>query len=126
MFKITERTAILLMVLCTLFASTAHILLKFGANKISPDNFWTILNLPLFFGLIFFAIGALFMLVALKNGRLSVVFPILATSYIWISLLSPIFFPVDSMNLMKWIGVIVIIFSITLLGVKSIEVNKYG
>jgi uncharacterized membrane protein len=109
------------MILCTFFASTAHIFLKFGAERIDSSNIMTVINLPLFFGLMFFGIGALFMMVAFKHGELSIVFPILATSYVWVSLLSPIFFTTDSMNIWKWTGVIIILLSISLLGFKSTE-----
>ena len=80
------------MMLCTLFASTAHIFLKFGVNKINPNNFFSVINFHLILGLTFFGLGALFMMVAFKHGELSILFPILATSYVWISILSPIFF----------------------------------
>ena len=128
MIKAKKYIAILLMIMCTFFSSTAHLLLKYGAEKINSNNFMSIFNLYLFFGFLFFGIGALFMMVAFKNGELSVVFPILATSYVWVSLFSPIFFVTDSMNYWKWFGVILILFSISVLGVKSSEKSEvsYG
>ena len=54
-------------------------------------------------------IGALLMVFALKNGELSILYPFLALSYIWVSLLSTKFLPVpEHMNVMKWIGVFII------------------
>ena len=107
------------MLLCTLFASTAHILLKFGANDLDYSKISTFVNLPLILGLTFFGIGAIFMMTAFKQGELTVLFPILSTSYVWVSLLSPLFFESDSMNLWKWMGVIIILISVSMLGIAS-------
>ena len=117
--KINQNVAIVLMFLCTLFASTAHIFLKFGANKINPAELFTVFNLPLILGMGFFGLGALLMMTAFKFGELSVLLPILSMSYVWVSLLSPLFFAADSMNVWKWIGVVIIIVSVSLLGFGS-------
>ena len=59
------------------------------------------------------------MLLAFKQGELSILFPIVATSYVWVSLLSSLLFPEDVMNIWKWGGVIFILFSVSLLGLAS-------
>ena len=58
------------------------------------------------------------MLSAFKYGELTVLFPIIATSYVWVSLLSSWLFP-DTMNVWKWMGVTLILFSVSLLGLAS-------
>ena len=111
--------AIVLIVLCTLFTSLGQILWKFGIARINVANILTVLNLPFIVGCISYGIGAILMILAFKKGQLSVLYPILATSYIWVSLLSPLFFPSDSMNPFKWAGVLVILFSVSMLGFHS-------
>ena len=64
------------------------------------------------------------MFVAFKMGELSVLFPILATGYVWVSLISPFFFSSDSMNLLKWVGVIIILFSVGMLGFSKPKKNN--
>ncbi len=118
-FLITKRKAIFLMLLCTIFISLGQILWKLGAVKINLENILTIFNLPLFFGFISYGFGALLMLLAFREGELSILYPIVATSYVWISLFSPLIFSADSMNVWKWLGVIIIIFSIFLLGINN-------
>ncbi len=113
------------MVLCTLFTSLGQLLWKSGVNKIDLSfGIITILNLHFVLGFVSYGVGALFMLIAFKKGELSILYPIIATSYVWVSLLSPIFFVTDSMNLIKWIGVIVIIVSVSLLGYGSTRSTK--
>ncbi len=107
------------MISCTLFSSSAQILLKFASNEINLSSISSFFNSYLIFGCICLGIGAILMFMAFKIGELSVLFPILATSYVWVSLISPIFFPEDNMNLWKWVGVGIILLSVSLLGYAS-------
>jgi uncharacterized membrane protein len=108
-----------LMFICTLISSVAQIMFKFASKSLVFTSFSSLMNPYLIMGLACFAFGAGFMFIAFKMGELSVLFPILVMGYVWISLLSPLFFPTDSMNLWKWTGVIIILFSVSLLGFAS-------
>ena len=119
----TSKKAIMLMITCTLFTSAGQILWKFGLNKIDFNFLFTIFNLPFILGFVFYGLGFGFMLLAFKHGELTVLFPIIATSYVWVSLLSSWIFPGDSMNLWKWAGVIVILLGVSFLG-KATEKKK--
>ncbi len=101
--------AIVLMFISTLFASTAQIMWKYGLMQKDLINHVFIL------GFIVYLCGGLLMVMAFRRGELSVLYPILATSYVWVSLLSPYFFG-EEMNLLKWSGVVIILFSVSLLG----------
>jgi len=65
-------------------------------------------------------LGAVLMITAFKGGEVSVLYPIVATSYIWVSLMSAYFFG-DSLTLLRWAGVFVIITGIVFIGVGSKE-----
>lgn len=111
----TSISAIVFMLFSAVFASAGQILFKFAAN--STSNITTfILNPFLYLGLMGYGLGLLFMIKAIRRGELTVVYPVLATSFIWVSLASPVFFATDSMNIEKWAGVIFVIFGITLVG----------
>jgi drug/metabolite transporter (DMT)-like permease len=116
-------TAIFLMILCTIFTSLGQILWKFGLNKIDFSFLFTIFNFPFILGFVFYGLGFGLMLLAFKYGELTVLFPIIATSYVWVSLLSSWIFPEDSMNLWKWLGIIVILLGVGFLG-KASEKKK--
>lgn len=119
----TKGIAILLMFLCTLFTSVGQLLWKSGVMKIHFSTFTgsviSMLNFPFVFGFVAYGVGAVLMLVAFQKGELSVLFPIVATSFIWVSLFSPLFFPGDAMNITKWIGIFVILLSVSMLGLGS-------
>ena len=65
-------------------------------------------------------LGAFIMITAFKGGEVSVLYPIIATSYIWVSLMSAYFFK-ENLNLFRWIGIFVIISGIIFISVGSKE-----
>jgi len=107
----TKRWAIGLVIVCTLFTSFAQIFYKFGADRLSFDIFSIITNWPIIIGIILYGTAAVLLIIALSAGEVSVLYPIIATSYIWVSLLSMYFFG-EVINLYKWIGMIFIFFGV--------------
>ena len=58
------------------------------------------------------------MIISFRGGDVSVLYPIVATSYIWVSFLS-IYFLNEAMNFFKWLGIFTIILGIALIGYGS-------
>ncbi len=114
--KTSLRIGFLLMIACTIFTSAGQLLWKAGSLRISFSNLLTFFNLPFVAGCGLYVIGSLLMILALKKGELSVLYPVVATSYVWVGLLAPVFFLGDSLNPWKLTGILVILASITLLG----------
>ena len=115
----TKLFAILLVLFSTLITSTAQIFYKFASQTLSFNLVSIITNTALIIGLILYGIAAIFYILALKYGELSVLFPIIATSYIWVALASPRFFPTDSMNIIKWFAIAFIAIGVIFIGVGS-------
>ncbi|MBN2420924.1 EamA family transporter [Candidatus Woesearchaeota archaeon] len=111
----TSLNAVIFMLFSAIFASVGQILFKFAANEVNSTA-TLIFNPFLYFGLLGYGLGLLFMIKAIRRGELTVVYPVLATSFIWVSIASPIFFAADSMNIQKWFGVAIIIIGITFVG----------
>lgn len=122
----TKAWAIGLMILCTVFTSIAQVFYKFGAARLEFDLISLITNFPLITGMVLYILGAVIMIIAFKGGEVSVLYPIIATSYIWVSLLSIYFFN-EALNLFRWIGIFVIIIGIIFIsaGSKEKETVKY-
>lgn len=120
----TSRKAIYLMILCTIFTSLGQVLWKLGVIKVDFNFPLTVLNIPFLLGFVSYGVGALLMLLAFKEGELSILYLVVATSYVWVSLLSPWIFPTDFMNSWKWAGVIIILLAVSLLGFGSSRINK--
>jgi uncharacterized membrane protein len=54
----------------------------------------------------------------LRHGQLSVLYPIIALTYVWVTILSPMFF-VDHLNTFKVSGVTLIVLGVTFIGLGS-------
>ena len=115
---------------CTVFAAAAQILMKFGANhpmpKLVPGDsaswlpFATGLvhNWQLLLGYVVQSGNALLLILALREGELSLLYPVIALTYVWVNLLSMYFFH-DQMNLWKGLGIALVIGGVAFLGRAS-------
>jgi uncharacterized membrane protein len=115
---------------CTVFAGLAQIMMKYGAGHpmppvalSQPATLWPFFlallgNFPLIAGYVLSACNALLLILALRDGELSVLYPIYSVSYIWVTLLSMYFFQ-ERMNVWKGAGVVLIMGGVALLGKVS-------
>jgi len=102
----------------TILTSAAQFFYKAGANRLEFDLNSIITNYHIIFGLVLYGTGAILMLIALRYGEVSVLFPIIATSYIWVSLGGKYFFN-EPIGIIKWIGISVVILGVSILGYGS-------
>jgi uncharacterized membrane protein len=114
----TELWAIGLVVFACLIGSFGPIFLKKASNKISLSLKSIIYNRYLIAGLIFYGLSTLLFIPALKGGELSVLYPFVATVYIWVSLLS-IKMLNEKMSKFKWLGILLIIIGVSFIGLGS-------
>jgi len=114
----TKLWAISLMFFTTFLTSTAQIFYKKGAEILVINLLALITNYYLIIGMILYVIGGTLMIISFRGGEVSVLYPIVATSYIWVSFLS-MFFLNETMSLFKWLGVFTIFFGIVLVGYGS-------
>ena len=125
----TKTWAIILMVLCTFLTSSAQLLYKQGSNTVNfslplqdPSSIQGLIFLAI--GLFLYGIGAVLMVVSFRGGDVSVLYPIIATSYIWVTLFSGILFK-ESVNAFKWMGIAAIIAGIILINLGSKDITKF-
>lgn len=106
----TKKWAIGLIILTTILISLAQPFFKIGAENL-PEIFT---NWTLFIGILIYAIATISLMYAFKGGDVTVLYPIIATGYIWVSLIA-IFIFNESMPPLKWIGVTAIFAGIILI-----------
>ena len=114
----TQLWAIGLVVSATLIGAFGPILLKKASAKKLSKLSALATNYHLFGGVALYAIGTLLFIPSLKGGDLSVLYPFVSLSYIWVSLLS-IKFLGEKMNKYKWIGIALIIIGVSFIGIGS-------
>ena len=116
----TKLWAALLVLFTTLLTSSAQIFYKIGSATLTFDIISILTNHYLVGGILLYVIGGILIIVAFRGGEVSVLYPIIATSYIWVSLLSVRFLG-EIINVFKWLGIISIIFGIISIGFGSKE-----
>ena len=116
-----RRNSVLLVFCCTLFGAAAQMLIKPGAEAL-PRNVgllavaWAMLtNMQLLIGYSLYGINTVLMVMALKKGELSLLYPIISLTYIWVTILS-VWVRHESMNPLKAVGILVIVAGVAVLG----------
>jgi multidrug transporter EmrE-like cation transporter len=120
---LTRGQSIALVVGCTFIGAAAQILMKIGAKNLPAVGVTAILANPLIIlrnfallgGLSFYGLFTLLLIFALRDGELSVIYPVIALTYVWVMFLSVAFFH-ETMNPFKACGVIVIVLGVAILG----------
>lgn len=114
----TKLWSILLVLFTTLLTSSAQILWKIGSATLSFNIVNILTNYYLIGGVLLYVLGGILLIVSFRGGEVSVLYPIIALSYIWVSFLSK-FFLNETMSFFKWLGVLTIIAGIILIGIGS-------
>ena len=95
-------------------------LIKEGASTVKQPGFFgaivaMLTNPPLFAGYCLYGINTILMVLALRDGELSLVYPVIALTYVWVELLSMMIFH-EPMNLFKAVGITAIVAGVAVLG----------
>lgn len=111
---ITPLWSILLALLTAFLAAVGQLLFKWGAASVSPSIWSWLLNVPLMAGLALHGLGFVLLVTSLKHGNLSILYPVLATSYVWVALLAARFLG-EPFSVIQWSGVALIVGGISLI-----------
>lgn len=113
----TATSSIALVLACSLLDGAAQISLKWGANNVVGWHPQALLsNAGLLTGYGLYGASAVLFILALRRGELSVLYPFLGATYVWVVLCSPWFFPTESLNLLKLAGGGLIAIGVSLIG----------
>ena len=101
---------------CTILGAAAQILLKTGANQlVHPSPMAMLTNVSLLAGLSCYGVSTVLLVLALRDGELSMLYPIIALTYVWVTLLSLLVFH-DRINPIKMAGIAIIVVGVAVLG----------
>ncbi len=95
-------------------------MIKLGANRLSHAGLLAtligILTIPqLFFGYCLYGVFTVMFIYALRHGELSILYPLIALSYVWVTITAVVAFH-ETTNPFKIVGVLVIILGVAVLG----------
>jgi drug/metabolite transporter (DMT)-like permease len=112
-----KTRALWMMVAFTIFASVGQTFMKTGANQLFENFSFSVLihDTPLQIGLTLYLCGAALAVLALRHGELSVLWPIISLSYVWVAILAKILIH-ESVSPLKIAGIAVIIVGVAIMG----------
>jgi undecaprenyl phosphate-alpha-L-ara4N flippase subunit ArnE len=114
----TKSWAILVVVACTFFTSFGSLFIKKGVDKFSFSIAGLLDSYMVFVGLFFYFIGFILLTVAFKHGELSVLFPFVSLSFVWVAVLSSTLLG-EQVTMTGILGVCSIVLGVVLIGVSS-------
>lgn len=109
---------ILLTALSAFVGSIGQLEFKRGADNLQWDFKLLLTNYHLIIGVVVYAISTILYIYALNKEQLSILYPIIATSYIWTSIFSKIFLK-EPVGLTSWVGVFFILLGVTLIATQA-------
>ncbi len=112
----TPISSVMLVLASAFLASVSQILYKLSWRLNGLNNIINVLFSPYpYIGLFLYGVAFVFLIAALRKGELSVLYPFLATSFLWVSLFS-VFFLNESFGTFKILGFASVVIGIVLLG----------
>ena len=119
-----QRRSFLLVVCCTIIGAGAQILIKRGAGELgaNPTMVQTalamVLKPALLAGFSMYGVSMVLLVLALRHGELSLLYPVFALTYVWVAILSVTMLH-ESMYGFKLAGIATIVGGIAVLGKGS-------
>ncbi len=111
----TKLKAVLLVFSCTVIGAAAQLFIKIGMAHFQPDLRALLTNFPLIGGYALYGVNTLLLVLALRDGELSTLYPIIAFTYVWVTLLSYTLLG-ERPSLFKDIGIGLIVLGVAVLG----------
>jgi len=113
---VVDFTSLMLVLIGSFLGAVGTLFIKKGTSACS---FWKLWRTKYFWGGMFlYVFSTLFYVIALRSEELSVVYPLVSTTYIFTTYLSVKYLG-EKMNKWKWIGLIGIIVGVVLIGIGS-------
>jgi drug/metabolite transporter (DMT)-like permease len=106
--------AILLALFSAFIGSLGQLGFKLGSGSFALEPKLLATNYFFLAGISLYAISTIIYMFALRQGHLSVIYPVIATSYIWVTLLSKIILD-EPMNIANFAGIALILIGVTII-----------
>lgn len=116
--KKVDWKILLLTALAAFIGSIGQLEFKQGANNLQFDIKMLLTNYHLIAGVAVYSLSTVFYVYALNKGNLSILYPIIATSYIWTLIFSKIFLK-EPVGLTSWAGVFFILLGVALIATQA-------
>jgi multidrug transporter EmrE-like cation transporter len=119
-FKPNATFSIVLVFLCTLLGAGAQILMKSGVATLHGGSLAGLVaaiftNWRIFAGFALYGLSTGLLVVSLKYGQLSILYPVIALTYVWVTALS-VYVYGEVLNSWKMLGLVTVVFGVAMIG----------
>jgi uncharacterized membrane protein len=114
----TSIWSIITVNIANIFAALGSYFLKKSSKNLKLSLSTIIGNKSLIIGVILYILSSVLFIPSLKYGELSILYPFVALSYVWVIVFSTKLLK-EKMNSFKWIGVFLIIIGVVFIGLGS-------
>ena len=115
---VTPLSSMLLVLLASFIGSFGAVFLKSGAQRLQFTFQGLFLNYHLAAGVALFLLSSYFFVLGVRNGELTVLYPMVALGYVWTLFWSRLFFG-EPLTRNKFIGLAMILVGIAFLGLGN-------
>lgn len=114
--KTLANHSVLLVFCCTLIGAAAQVFFKLGATAIQrPTPIQIFTNPALLAGYCLYAVSTGLLILALRRGQLSLLYPVISLTYVWVTILSILVFS-ETLNVYKAIGLAIVVAGVAIIG----------
>jgi drug/metabolite transporter (DMT)-like permease len=113
----TPVSSMMLVVVASFIGSFGAVFLKLGSGQLR-DSLRKILNVRLAAGVALYLISSCFFIMAIRDGELTVLYPLVSMSYVWTLLWSRIFFK-EPFTRHKFVGIFLILAGVSFIGIGN-------
>jgi len=115
-YRFSHRQSVGLVFLCTLFGVAAQYFIKTSGMQMTTITVGALLaNWSLWSGLSLYGFSTILLILALRDGELSLLYPVISLTYVWVTIMSVMVFH-ETINAFKIAGITVICAGVALLG----------
>jgi drug/metabolite transporter (DMT)-like permease len=115
-FRFSRNQTLGLVALCTVFGAAAQVLIKSGANHLHGTDAWSMITNPLLMlGYSLYGVSTVLLVLALRQSELSLLYPIISLTYVWVTILSVTVFH-EQLTAYKAVGITIIVIGVGILG----------
>jgi uncharacterized membrane protein len=115
-FRFSKNQTIALVFCCSLFGAAAQVLVKTGAATLTGTGIMGMLtNFHVLLGYCLYGLSTITLVLALRDGELSMLYPIISLTFVWVAILSTFFFN-EALSTTTILGIGVIVAGVAVLG----------
>ena len=106
--------AILIVAFCSILGALGQVFFKLSSKYVTLDILSWVTNWRLIIGLTLYGIATIAFIWTLRSANLSILYPVVATSYIWVAVFST-FFLGEPFMWYKWFGIAAILLGVSII-----------